>query len=131
MRTNVQMAQSQTNKFSRLQARLMALPLPQRWRQQLLTLGMGWTLSICRATSSIELSDFGPTSATLRVTQPPQGAKPHAVGARLGDVSVGGGCHWNGRGEQLARRCSLFGDPLRGGVHEAGGRRPGGARHTR
>ncbi len=60
------MAQAQTNQFSRLNARLHALPLPERWRQRVLTFGMGWAIPYL-ATSSIELFEFGPGSASLRV----------------------------------------------------------------
>jgi acyl-coenzyme A thioesterase PaaI-like protein len=66
MRTNSSAQPSQSNQFNRLNARLGALPLPRRWRQQALTLGMRWTIPYL-STSSIELIEFSPASARLSV----------------------------------------------------------------
>ncbi|MFT3927814.1 MAG: DUF4442 domain-containing protein [Myxococcales bacterium] len=60
------MTTPQTNQFNRVNARVSALPLPRRLRQQVLTLGMGLTIPYL-STSSVELLEFDPSSAKLRV----------------------------------------------------------------
>jgi acyl-coenzyme A thioesterase PaaI-like protein len=60
------MAELQSNQFNRVNARLRALPLPRRVREQVLTLGMGWAIPYL-STSSIELLSFDSGSARLRV----------------------------------------------------------------
>src|SRR6476620_1339380 len=60
------MIQPQSNRFSVFNARVNGLPLPRSWRQQVLTLGMGWTIPYL-STSSVELLEFDAGSATLRL----------------------------------------------------------------